>query len=287
MDELHPEEYASKKINPIMHSMSSSHSLDHFLSSDSEESPEMPATESLEDLAETEMEVAELMVAMSNSSPQLFPPTILRDPQNSSSIPITTPSYQTHQTSSGYGYPRRTPGIAIRQPMPPTHLSNPYYPPDWRSHTYPPTEYHGGPGRTQPVFPSSLQYDSQSKSRGRRTTVTKRLVTSPSGDACSNCGVESSTLWRNCPLLEGARYLCNACGLRYKKGKYCPLCFKVYYDVDTNHLQWKQCIGCLNWTHLLCLQRTGWQPKNENDPYECSACSKKSESQPVQGHPVE
>jgi len=81
------------------------------------------------------------------------------------------------------------------------------------------------------------------------------LVPAPSGLPCPNCGIETSTLWRNCDLLDGSKYLCNACGLRYKKGKYCALCYEVYYDADTNHFNWEQCRSCLNWTHKACIQK--------------------------------
>jgi hypothetical protein len=107
-----------------------------------------------------------------------------------------------------------------------------------------------------------------------KSQQTRRQVTSPSGESCSNCGVETSTLWRNCVLLDGSKYLCNACGLRYKKGKYCPLCFKVYYDVDTNLLQWKQCRTCLNWTHQACLIRHSI----ELTDYECASCKNKAKT---------
>eukprot|EP01127_Copromyxa_protea_P002645 TRINITY_DN1258_c0_g1_i2.p1 TRINITY_DN1258_c0_g1~~TRINITY_DN1258_c0_g1_i2.p1 ORF type:complete len:216 (+),score=1.63 TRINITY_DN1258_c0_g1_i2:47-649(+) len=124
------------------------------------------------------------------------------------------------------------------------------------------------PTRTFIYHTPTLSYDGDTAKRGRRTSP-KKLVLSPSRCPCPNCGVESSTLWRNCDLQNGSHYLCNACGLRYKKGKYCPLCFQVYYDADTNHLQWEQCQVCLNWTHKNCLRMTKAQ-----DPYVCCRCVK-------------
>jgi len=105
----------------------------------------------------------------------------------------------------------------------------------------------------------------------RRVNTTKRLSASPSGKPCPNCGVEASTLWRTCKLQSGSAYLCNACGLRYKKGKFCPLCYRVYYDVDTNQLQWKQCLNCLNWTHKICLEQ---RKLINNSPYLCINCKR-------------
>jgi len=108
--------------------------------------------------------------------------------------------------------------------------------------------------------------------KGRRTstTATRRVVASPSGLPCPNCGKDSSTLWRTCELNNGSHYLCNACGLRYKKGKYCPLCYRVYYDADTNQLHWQQCQNCLNWTHKVCLQQRNLV--TPNGVYICPPC---------------
>jgi predicted RNA-binding Zn-ribbon protein involved in translation (DUF1610 family) len=100
---------------------------------------------------------------------------------------------------------------------------------------------------------------------------TKKLVLAPSGLPCPNCGIETSTLWRNCDLLDGSKYLCNACGLRFKKGKYCPICYEVYYDADTNHFSWEQCRSCTNWTHKACIQKSSGLPTVFG--YTCKLCS--------------
>jgi len=118
--------------------------------------------------------------------------------------------------------------------------------------------------------------NSEDQKKGRRATTTKRLAISPSGKPCPNCGAEASTLWRTCKMQTGSSYLCNACGLRYKKGKFCPLCYRVYYDVDTNQLQWRQCQNCLNWTHKHCLQQRGLLT---NSSYICLNCRRESEEQ--------
>lgn len=91
---------------------------------------------------------------------------------------------------------------------------------------------------------------------------------------CPNCHVTESTLWRNCTVNGKSLYFCNACGLRYKKGKYCGMCYKVYYDADTNHRDWKQCSYCLNWTHKQCLVDSGNTAAcDEAYPYACTACA--------------
>jgi len=109
----------------------------------------------------------------------------------------------------------------------------------------------------------------------------RRLVESPSGKPCPNCHASTSTLWRSCALLSGHHYLCNACGLRFKKGKYCPLCTRVYYDADTHAGHFKQCATCANWTHKSCLVKAGEladeregeaSPFERAQPYQCTRC---------------
>lgn len=94
----------------------------------------------------------------------------------------------------------------------------------------------------------------------------------------------------NFQLAGGLQYLCNACGLRFKKGKYCPICTKVYYDADTNPMTWIKCVNCPRWTHkvfLLYVQRTPHcqacraktdQSVQKDGHYRCVECFKKEES---------
>jgi len=118
------------------------------------------------------------------------------------------------------------------------------------------------------------------QAHSQSAAVTRRLVESPSGKPCPNCQTLTSTLWRSCALLSGQHYLCNACGLRFKKGKYCPLCTRVYYDADTHAGQFKQCFTCANWTHKSCLIRVGElnsqeaeeKPFERTKPYQCTRC---------------
>lgn len=55
------------------------------------------------------------------------------------------------------------------------------------------------PTRTFIYHTPALSYDGDNGKRGRRTSP-KKLVLSPSRSPCPNCGVESSTLWRNCDV---------------------------------------------------------------------------------------
>jgi len=134
------------------------------------------------------------------------------------------------------------------------------------------TNLYSGHSCTSPTSPATIPEDHK---KGRRATTTKRLAISPSGKPCPNCGAEASTLWRTCKIQTGSSYLCNACGLRYKKGKFCPLCYRVYYDVDTNQLQWRQCQNCLNWTHKNCLQQLGLLTTTSS--YICINCKRESD----------
>jgi len=82
--------------------------------------------------------------------------------------------------------------------------------------------------------------------------------------------------------MSGQHYLCNACGLRFKKGKYCPLCTRVYYDADTHQGAFKQCATCGNWSHKSCLKKAGeisaadadtpQSPFERASPYQCAQC---------------
>ncbi len=79
------------------------------------------------------------------------------------------------------------------------------------------------------------------------TAYTRTCRFSPTESACS-CGVETSILWRNC----GGKYLCNACGLRWHRGKRCAVCSKVYYDKDVYNGSFLKCQTCYRLLHRDC-----------------------------------
>eukprot|EP01122_Echinamoeba_exundans_P006325 TRINITY_DN174_c0_g1_i3.p1 TRINITY_DN174_c0_g1~~TRINITY_DN174_c0_g1_i3.p1 ORF type:complete len:412 (-),score=49.50 TRINITY_DN174_c0_g1_i3:526-1761(-) len=128
---------------------------------------------------------------------------------------------------------------------------------------------------------TSRDSDDSSVSRSASTkkqqqSPTQRGVAKPrENHACPNCGVTDSTLWRNCTIRGKVQYLCNACGLRFKKGKYCAMCFKVYYDADTTSREWRQCNTCCNWSHKSCLEAHPRYAKFLDDsvPYTCGICT--------------
>lgn len=108
-----------------------------------------------------------------------------------------------------------------------------------------------------------------------------RITGAPLGIWCYNCNTTTSPEWRYCPrpcrihndklYLCNQQYLCNACGLRYYKGQYCPLCYVVYYQKDTNNISWKNCIKCNNWTHRYCIKQSTASNYIKDD-YICKKC---------------
>jgi len=115
----------------------------------------------------------------------------------------------------------------------------------------------------------------------QRCVTPRTHETVPSTRPCDSCGVQKTTMWRSykvsrrlssvsCSYFCRASVLylrmllshdivqisenvtvqmCNACGLRFKKGQYCPVCLKVYYSNAPTPETWKQCRSCGQWTH--------------------------------------
>lgn len=72
---------------------------------------------------------------------------------------------------------------------------------------------------------SASDTTSSSSSSGSTSTLTsspKRRRRTLEGGVrrCSHCGVQKTPQWRAGP--EGAKTLCNACGVRFKSGRLCP-----------------------------------------------------------------
>jgi hypothetical protein len=83
---------------------------------------------------------------------------------------------------------------------------------------------------------------------------------------CENCKTYTTPQWRKGwynPELQCNIELCNACGLKYAKGQYCPYCKFIY---GKEHLkspnQWLSCNMCGRLTHLQCELASG----NYNNP---------------------
>jgi hypothetical protein len=80
-----------------------------------------------------------------------------------------------------------------------------------------------------------------------------RSVRSPNGQLCFSCNVKYSPQWRHKKINNTSTYLCNACGLRYVKGQYCPVCHITYTQAEINTNQWNNCLICHKWTHNYCM----------------------------------
>lgn len=82
--------------------------------------------------------------------------------------------------------------------------------------------------------------------------ITNKKI-SPNGECCFSCNTKYSILWRSQKINGDVVYLCNACGLKYKKGQYCPVCHMTYYQYNMNDFHGKICIICNKWVHNDCL----------------------------------
>jgi len=86
---------------------------------------------------------------------------------------------------------------------------------------------------------------------------------------CASCG---APLWRkgwHNKFLGHHLSLCNACGLKYNKGQYCPICMYVYniYDVRLRSNDCVKCINCYKYAHASCVQQSNLLS------YLCPACT--------------
>lgn len=77
---------------------------------------------------------------------------------------------------------------------------------------------------------------------------------------CENCGASDTPQWRKgwvSSLLGREVLLCNACGLKYHKGQFCPHCKFVYGKEHDRHVRnsWLRCVQCSRWTHGKCEEK--------------------------------
>lgn len=83
-----------------------------------------------------------------------------------------------------------------------------------------------------------------------------------SAGKCANraCNATSSPMWRKGWKVSEGEYasLCNACGIKYRKGELCALCFEMPTPGCANASFWLVCDGCCAWVHLQCaIERVG------------------------------
>eukprot|EP00898_Chlorokybus_atmophyticus_P007994 jgi/Chlat1/8196/Chrsp76S07628 len=82
---------------------------------------------------------------------------------------------------------------------------------------------------------------------------------------CANCHTSNTPMWRKGFSGDRAVTLCNACGLRFKKNKFCPFCYHMCYENDdpdnANNMNsgrdspWLGCTVCGRWVHKSCHQQ--------------------------------
>lgn len=96
----------------------------------------------------------------------------------------------------------------------------------------------------------------------------KALSMSNSVKQCANykCGTTKTPLWRKGWCVEEASsknnfkpktvFLCNKCGLHYRKGHYCKECLEIFKESDMRNEKqfWLICNNCNQWIHKKCMK---------------------------------
>lgn len=95
---------------------------------------------------------------------------------------------------------------------------------------------------------------------------------------CENCGTFDTPQWRKgwfSNVLNHSVLLCNACGLKFHKGQFCPYCHYVYGKENKISEGWITCDDCGRWVHEECesLHENGADlPRSPNYAYSCPDC---------------
>jgi hypothetical protein len=100
--------------------------------------------------------------------------------------------------------------------------------------------------------------------------------------SCANCGTMDTPQWRkgwHSSLLEKEVLLCNACGLKFHKGQFCPYCKFVYgKEHSSQHhqdsSQWLCCSNCGRKTHTACEKRHTGRTPSQFEFYTCVECQR-------------
>lgn len=118
------------------------------------------------------------------------------------------------------------------------------------------------------IHPQEFPDDEFSSCSMRRISVAKPRAKPLIPGFCPNCRATESSLWRVFKTSQDNFIVCNACGLRASKGKYCEFCNHIYYDEEvTNKRNWIKCTECDRHAHNECFQEIG------DSLYVCDACS--------------
>jgi len=90
---------------------------------------------------------------------------------------------------------------------------------------------------------------------------------------CENCGTHVTPQWRKgwfSDVLNHSVLLCNACGLKFHKGQFCPYCKYVYGKEQRIEEIWLACDTCGRWVHRSCEAEHGGHQHDEN--FNCIDC---------------
>eukprot|EP00743_Colponemidia_sp_Colp-15_P004358 GILK01004701.1.p1 GENE.GILK01004701.1~~GILK01004701.1.p1 ORF type:complete len:359 (+),score=38.03 GILK01004701.1:129-1079(+) len=98
---------------------------------------------------------------------------------------------------------------------------------------------------------------------------------------CTNvkCNRSDSSQWKEGWEMNGQRVpLCNACGIRFSKGSFCPWCYQIYKENEPDESEenpWLGCDYCPKWVHLQCELDNSKLSKVDSKNYRCPECVKK------------
>ncbi|KAL9644249.1 hypothetical protein ABK040_005710 [Willaertia magna] len=108
---------------------------------------------------------------------------------------------------------------------------------------------------------------------------------------CANpkCLTTKTPLWRKGWCIEEPSsknnfkpktvFLCNKCGLHYRKGHYCKECLEIFKESDMRNEKqfWIICGNCNQWIHKKCLKENN----DNNETYICRDCQHNPNRAPI------
>ncbi len=94
---------------------------------------------------------------------------------------------------------------------------------------------------------------------------------------CEACKTDSTSYWRkgwHNDILGNRVHLCNACGIKFRKERFCPYCYVIYNKIEVDPQQcWMACGTCDRWIHTECEHRFRRGLSIEGGIYYCPRCS--------------
>ncbi|KAG2387717.1 hypothetical protein C9374_001311 [Naegleria lovaniensis] len=136
---------------------------------------------------------------------------------------------------------------------------------------------------TFPSMVANMQCNaSHSPTCAQQTSNRTHAATLGNVKQCANykCGTTKTPLWRKGWTVEEPSskngykpktvFLCNKCGLHYRKGHYCKECLEIFKESDMRNEKqfWLICSHCNQWIHKKCMKETCQDESN----YVCCEC---------------